>query len=391
MRCLLLGSHPLLIKRQRLLVALHVHCHLTGATDVSGYTGTVGATGKTVDQLTTAELVANNIKPLYKMLHVDLATAGYNQMEKVEGLALIDPWTLAVINDNDFGVANIVVAADGSYTLGEGYMPEPVQLGLIDVRTHGLDASNKDKKINIRQWPVKGMYLPDAIASYKVGNQTFLVTANEGDTRDYDGFSEEERMGKLPLDPIKFPNAAVLKDEKNLGVLLTSTTMGLNTATGLYEELYSVGTRSFSIWTADGTQVYDSGDDFEWLTASIAPASFNVSNSNNTLENRSDDKGPEPEGVVVGKAFGDTYAFIGLERVGGVMVYNVNDPMKPVFVDYINVRDFTADVKTSAAGDLGPEGLAFIKAEDSPNGKPLLVIGNEISGSTRILQIDKAE
>jgi hypothetical protein len=363
--------------------------NLAGATDISSFTGTVGSTGKTVDQLSTADLIANGIKPIAKSLHVDLNTAGYNQVEKVEGLAMIDPWTLAVINDNDFGVANIVVNPDGSYTLGEGYKPEPVQLGVIDIRTHGLDASNKDKKINIRQWPVKGMYLPDAITSYRVRGKTFLVTANEGDTRAYDGFDEEARIGKLALDPVKFPDAAVLQDEKNLGVLLTSSTMGLNSQTGLYEELYSVGTRSFSIWTSDGVQVYDSGDDFEWITATTAPEFFNASNTNNTLENRSDDKGPEPEGVVIGKAYGDTYAFIGLERVGGVMVYNINDPMRPVFVDYLNVRDFSADVETPAAGDLGPEGLAFISAEDSPNRKPLLVIGNEISGSTRILQINR--
>lgn len=365
--------------------------NLAGATDITSFTGTVGSTGKTVDQLGTAELIANGIKPIAKMLHVDLNTAGYNQVEKVEGLAMIDPWTLAVINDNDFGVANIVVAADGSYTLGEGYNPEPVQLGLIDIRTHGLDASNKDKKINIRQWPVRGMYLPDAIASYKVGGKTYLVTANEGDTRAYDGFDEEERIGKLALDPARFPDAAVLQDERNLGVLLTSRTMGRNPQTGLYEELYSVGTRSFSIWTTDGVQVYDSGDDFEWIMAGAAPAHFNASNTNNTLENRSDDKGPEPEGVVIGKAYGDTYAFVGLERIGGVMVYNINNPASPVFVDYLNIRDFSADVKTSAAGDLGPEGLAFISAEDSPNGMPLLVIGNEISGSTRILQINRAD
>ena len=149
-----------------------------------------------------------------------------------------------------------------------------------------------------------------------------------------------------------------------------------------------MGTRSFSIWTADGKQVFDSGDDLEWITATALPAHFNASNTNNSFENRSDDKGPEPEGVAIGEVCGDTYAFIGLERVGGVMVYNINNPHRPVFTDYLNVRDFSADVETSAAGDLGPEGLIFISAKDSPNGKPLLVIGNEISGTTRVLQID---
>ena len=94
------------------------------------------------------------------------------------------------------------------------------------------------------------------------------------------------------------------------------------------------------------------------------------------------------------------YAFIGLERIGGVAVYDISNPLAPVFVDYVNNRDLTQpvslevegeDVSNPAAGDLGPEGLLFIKAEDSPNGKPLLVTGNEISGSTTVLEINKAE
>ncbi|MFM1944183.1 MAG: hypothetical protein RI897_3165 [Verrucomicrobiota bacterium] len=367
--------------------------NLNGATELSDALEADFATaaGKTVDQASIDELTSNGINPILKTLYVDLNQAGYNMVEKVEGLTVIDPWTIALINDNDFNVANITVDETGKFTLNSGYIPEPTVLAIISVHANGLDASNKDDAINIRPWPVKGMYMPDAIASYKVGRYHFLVTANEGDTRDYDGFSEETAIGDLPLDPAFFPNAEPLQNKANLGNLLTSVTMGQNPDTGLYEELYSIGARSFSIWTQNGTQVYDSGDDIEWITAAASPDFFNTSNTKNTFDDRSDDKGPEPEGIALGQIGRDTYAFIGLERIGGVVVYNITSPTQPRFIQYINSRDFTADVESPEAGDLGPEGLIFVPAEESPNGTPLLVVSNEISGTTRIYQISRVD
>ena len=362
--------------------------NLAGTTDVSSLTGPIGTTGKTVDQLTVSEMLSNNIQPIDKLLHVDLNEVGYNKVQKLEGLALIDSETLAVINDNDFGVANILVNTnDGTFSLN--YVPEPIQLGIIKTRLNGLDASDRDGKINIRQWPIRGLYLPDGIASFRIGGKTYLITANEGDAREYDGFTETVRLGdgSVILDPAFFPNAAVLKNEANLGRLNITTTLGTNSATGLYEQLFAFGARSFSIWDAEGKLTFDSGDAFERITADAFPANFNASNSNNTFDNRSDDKGPEPEGVVVGEILGKLYAFIGLERIGGVIVYDLENPATPRFVQYVNNRDFSAAPDTPAAGDLGPEGLLFIKAQDSPNGKPLLVVGNEISGTTTIYQI----
>jgi hypothetical protein len=386
--------------------------NLAGATALTAAqsTNVVGSTGKTVDQLTVAEMVANGIRPVEKQLFVDLNVAGYNQTEKVEGLAVIDPYTIAVVNDNDFGVAQITVNPDGTFT--RNYIPEPLQLGIIDVRHNALDASDRDNKINIRPWPIKGLFMPDTIASYQVGPKTFLVTANEGDAREYitndvPVFVEAVRLGSssVVLDTNKFPNAAVLKNNANLGRLNITSASGRNPGTGVYEEIVAFGARSFSIWDEAGRQVFDSGDDFERLTARIFPDHFNASNSNNDFDNRSDDKGPEPEGVVVGKAFGQDYAFIGLERIGGVVVYDISNPHAPRFVDYVNNRDLTQDVSlvinegtedeeelsNPAAGDLGPEGLLFIKADDSPNGKPLLVIGNEISGTTTVFEINKTK
>ena len=187
---------------------------------------------------------------------------------------------------------------------------------------------------------------------------------------------------------------------------------------GDYDRLYSYGARSFSIYTNDGRQVYDSANDFESIIANLvgsgelAPQAFNSTNtsnyagsvpgeSNDTFDSRSDDKGPEPEGVAVGLVGDRTYAFIGLERIGGIMVYDVTDPAGAFYVDYVNNRDFSQGVCTAvkangtcdngtpnpAALDLGPEGLAFVPAGASPNGRPLLVVGNEISGSTTVYEI----
>jgi 2',3'-cyclic-nucleotide 2'-phosphodiesterase / 3'-nucleotidase / 5'-nucleotidase len=225
--------------------------------------------------------------------------------------------------------------------------------------------------------------------------KTFLITANEGDAREYDRFEEAVRIGDdddVILDSEVFPNGAVLKNDANLGRLNITTTMG-KSAAGLYTELFAFGARSFSIWDSTGKLAYDSGDLLERITAEAYPSNFNASNDNNTFDSRSDDKGPEAEGVVIGKVLGTPYAFIGLERIGGVAVFDVSDPAAPKFIEYVNNRNFDVEPETDdeqgnpAAGDLGPEGLLFISHVASPNGRPLLVVGNEISGTTTIYQI----
>jgi hypothetical protein len=256
---------------------------------------------------------------------------------------------------------------------------------------NGLDASDRDNAINIRPWPVRGMYLPDAIASFKIGSKEYLITANEGDAREYTGFVEEARIGasSVVLNPNIFPNASFLKQNANLGRLKITTTMGDFDGDGTYEALYTFGTRSFSIWNSQGHLLWDSGDQLERITAQAYPDNFNASNANNLFDDRSDDKGPEPEAVAVGFLYGRHYAFIGLERIGGVAVFDVTKPTAPEFVQYVNNRDFTKNVGTIESGDQGPEGMIFISEKDSPNKKPLLVVANEVSGSTTIYEINR--
>jgi len=204
---------------------------------------------------------------------------------------------------------------------------------------------------------------------------------NEGESRALTGFSEEVRVNSASyvLDPTVFPNAATLKQNSNLGRLTVTNATGDTDGDGDFDQIFVPGGRSFSIRTAQGELVFDSGDDFEQITAAQVPASFNSNGTSATFDTRSDNKGPEPEGVVLGKAFGRTYAFIGLERTAGVMIYDVSDPFHPNFVQYMN----------TSPDDISPEGLLFIKEKDSPNGKPLLVVSHEISSTTTIFEINK--
>ncbi|MEB3310094.1 MAG: choice-of-anchor I family protein [Snowella sp.] len=360
--------------------------NLAGATNIDGLDAPIN--GKTLDQMTPDELIAAGITSVRKMLHIDLATAGYNGVEKVEGLALVDADTIAVINDNDFQVAGITIdTTTGTFTPDPS--PEPVVLGLITTNSNGIDPSDRDVGINIRNVPVFGMYQPDSIASFTVNGQTYYVTANEGDSRDYSGFSEEIRVSSADylLDPTLFPDAATLKQNANLGRLQLTKATGDLDSDGDIDQIQALGSRSFSIWDSNGKLVYDSGDDFEQIVASVFPANFNSDNGGNNVDNRSDNKGPEPEGVAVGTINNRTYAFIGLERVGGVMVYEVTNPTAPNFVQYINPRDFAADPQTNAT-DSGPEGLTFIAASDSPNGQPLVVVANEISKTIAVYAVN---
>ena len=254
-----------------------------------------------------------------------------------------------------------------------------------------LDASNEDGLINPTPWPVNGMFQPDSMASYEVDGQTFLIPANEGDARDYPGFSEEARVGDLVLDPTAFPNAAMLQQDANLGRLKVTNVNGDTDNDGDFDELYSFGARSFSIWnTGPVTMAFDSGDLLERITVAHFPDDMNATdNENNSFDDRSDDKGPEPEGLAVGEVSGRTYAFVGLERIGGIAVFDVSDPYEPIFRQYINTRDFSGDAALGTAGDLAPEGLTFISAADNPTGQPLLAVAFEVSGTTTIFAIDE--
>lgn len=267
-------------------------------------------------------------------------------------------------------------------------------LGYVDhsLEANALDASDNNDSILIANWPVRGLYLPDGIASYDVAGQHYLITANEGDAREYDPLEEEIRIknGDYPLDEATFPNAKLLKQDHNIGRLNATSTMGDTDGDGDYDEIYVFGGRGFTIWNgATGARIFNSGDQFEQITASDPEykAVFNASNEEeNEVKSRSDSKGPEPEGIAIGTINDTTYAFIALERTGGVMTYDISNPAAPVFVQYINTRDLA-----EYGGDNGAEGILFLNKNRNPHMEHLLITANEISGTLAVFKINAAE
>ena len=315
----------------------------------------------------------------------------------------LEPEYIAVAPDGKSAWVGLQEAnAVGVLDLSKPSEPRFTQIIPLGNKDHSLpgnklDASDRDL-LNIRNWPVKGLYQPDAIASYSIKGQTYYVLANEGDDRnDFIPGEETRRLSSFAnaeFDPLLFPNIADLRNNTSgaqigIGRATVTQVTAQRNASGQFTEILMLGGRSFSIRKADGTLTYDSGADFENLTAQIYGTQFfNASNDDNSFDSRSDNKGPEPEGVALGKIRGRTFAFIGLERIGGVMVYDVTNPSSARYVDYINTRDFTLAPDGPATNDVGAEGVAFIAAEDSPNGQNLIVVGNEVSGTTVIYSID---
>ncbi|MBI3143341.1 MAG: choice-of-anchor I family protein [Bacteroidetes bacterium] len=353
------------------------------------YTGMPGAGGSTNWQFDNFRVgaktlsVAHNMEPEYVSVSEDSKTA-YVTCQENNALVTIDLITKTIITI--------------------------APLGYKDHNTegNGMDVSDKDKAINIGKWPVRGLYMPDAIAAKSIGGKNYLFSANEGDARDYwfdvdsesecyflggadydDGecmaYSEEYRAEDLDLDDTAFPDESTLLESKNLGRLALTSATGDVDGDGDMDELYSFGARSFSIWDPATTNlVYDSGDDFEQITAKLIPDGFNANNDENGAESRSDNKGPEPEAVALGEYRDSVYAFVGLERTGGVMVYNVSDPAKSRFIAYTNNRDFsdTVDMEKPWAGDLGPECVLFVEGDKVS--EHFVVVANEVSGSVSV-------
>ncbi|WP_153109399.1 choice-of-anchor I family protein [Propionivibrio limicola] len=343
--------------------------------DVRVFGQVVDSTGAIVRSSTVAE----DLEPEYVAISDDSKTA-YVSLQEANAIAVVDLTAANVTKIISLGFKNHSLAGNG------------------------LDPSDKDSGATIGNWPVYGMYMPDSIASYQVNGQTYLVTANEGDSRadwgveDASGDNvnnEETRVKNLSLDTTVFTDATTLKMDANLGRLKVTTKLGDANGDGLYEKLFAFGGRSFSIWNATtGALVFDSGDAFEKKTAEIYGNDFNNNHEENDGDGRSDDKGPEPEALAIGKIYDKTYAFVGLERMGGIMVYDITNPAAPTFVQYLNDRNLVVDPADNSgstysvdAGDLGPEGFKFVSASDSPNGKPLLIVGNEVSGTTAIHEI----
>ncbi|MFY0484353.1 choice-of-anchor I family protein [Staphylococcus haemolyticus] len=312
----------------------------------------------------------------------------------------IEPEYIAVDSQSKYAYVTLQeVSAIAKVDIAKGQI---VQVKGLPYKDHSLaqnamDVSDEDGKSELRRVPVLGLLQPDGIDTYDYNGETYLLIANEGDSQDYEGYSEEKRVKKLK-DDIQldaryyqgYTQAELddmvkngLFDDEQLGRLKVTTSHAFKDADGKYNALVSYGGRSFSILRAsDLEMIYDSGSDIEQRVLDLLPERFNAnyeSADDIKVDDRSDDKGPEAENVVVGKVGSHSYAFVGLERVGGIMIYDITNPNEPYFVKYL----YDPDNK-----DISPEGITFESAEESPNGKPMLIASFELSGTTSAWELE---
>ena len=142
-----------------------------------------------------------------------------------------------------------------------------------------MDTSDRDGEIRFRTAPVLGMYQPDAIAAITIDGRRYVLTANEGDARDYDGYSEETRIADLLLDGTTYPDTTAFRDDAVFGRLRTTDATGDTDGDGDIDQIYVYGGRSMTVWAADGDTlepVADTGSELEYLVARTTPDGFNA-------------------------------------------------------------------------------------------------------------------
>ena len=307
----------------------------------------------------------------------------------------LEPEYIAISDDNktafislqeNNAIASIDIESGNiNYVKGLGFIDHSVEGNEIDA----VRGKGKNAKIDIKNDNFLGTPMPDGIAFLSKDGKDYILTANEGDAREWGKKKNKYENTKSK----KFDEKADKKTE----YLDNDKTDGLDE-----NKIYLLGGRSFSIYDASNlTKVYNSGSDFEKITARIFPDFFNTSNDEDKgpdkLDARSNKKGPEPENVEVLSIKDKTYAIIGLERISGIMIYDITDPSNPVYKDYFNNRIFIKSVNDKEEiglekrGNIGPEGLCAIEAKDSPTGKPIVLVANEVSGTVQVIEFNYSE
>lgn len=308
----------------------------------------------------------------------ELAAAGIVLKKDTAPSADLEPEYIAVSGNKAYVAlqeANAVAVLDINTQQFENIF----SLGFEDHSKVAVDLNKSDGKYDPKTYEhVKGIRMPDGISTAEINGETYLLTANEGDSRAWPVGAEtdtnEIKDKTSPVNGIRTGGKVTWFD--------VSQYDGLEAGTD-----YIFGGRSFTVYkvTAGGLEeVFDSGSDFERITAEVVPDHFNCSNDTVEIEDRSGKKGPEPEGVTIGVVNGHTYAFVGLERTGGVMIYDITDPANAAFMNYFNSRDYSADIRD----DVSPEGLAFVAADKNNSGLPVLILSNEVSGTVSVMAME---
>jgi len=364
-------------------------------TDYSKASDPVG--GVTVVDLT------NPAAPVLRFAGFDKFTV---KAMKAKGIAVS-----SVVNDvsKDFE-PEFVSAVDNNYAFVT--IQEANAIGKLNIRTATFenvtrafesklesvarDTSDRDAGAGPRNYKrVVGASQPDAIAAFTAGAGQYYVTANEGDAREYTCLNDDLRASGLKVDPRRFPDWKAWSANAALGRAKVNPTIGDLDGDGDIDNIHLRGTNSMTIYR-NGSVIWDSGE----LLDQIQIQAFGVANINGSHslssdkstmnyvgQDRSDDKGAEPEGVAVGMVGDRRIAVLGLERMTALAIFDITVPKKPVFQEWIQMLP----AKATPAKDVkhwSPEGIVFVPADKSPSGKALIITSYELSGTLSIHQIE---
>jgi len=343
----------------------------TGALQIAGFSGfdaaTLNAAGVRVFGSAPTDLNGDGVADAGRTVTPFTATAAADL--EPEYIAISADGTKAYVTLQEANALAVLNIATGTYDRIQSF-------GLKDFSQADsyIDAADQNGAYFPTTSPVKGLYQPDGIATFTANGKTYLVTANEGDARDWGSFAEEVRVAAAGLDTAVFPNATTLVNNANLGRLTVSAYTNNTDADAQLEKLEVFGSRSFSIWEYDATtgltQVFDSGSALDSIIAREFPALYD--------DGRADNKGAEPEGVTLGTVDGQLFAFVGLERYNAVLSFAIDTTgAKPTATYSSTIR---------AAGDTGPEVFSFAADPGGSTGR--LFVSNEVSTTTSAFAID---
>lgn len=330
----------------------------------------------------------------FQNLDFDISATGAVLSEIVNNPARdLEPEYVAAV-DNKWAFVTIQEAnAIAMVNIRSAKIVDIFSAGFTDRSQIEFDPSDRDTSNGPRTYDnVYGSRQPDTIAAFKSGNDYYFATANEGDSREWSCLSDDLRAASLLGDSTIFPTWSTLDDQNQLGRLKVDPNLGDIDGDGDYDAIYARGGRSFTMFR-NGTEIYDSGS----LLETIQVALFGVANINGQHEldgdvveyapqSRSDDKGAEPEGIAIGMVGSKRVLILGLERMSALVLFDITNPANPLIEQWTQMMP-VSNTSLVEATAWSPEGIIFISASQSPNGKPLVITSYELSGSLTIHQL----
>ena len=299
--------------------------------------------------------------------------------------------------DNNYAYVTIQEAnAIGKLNIGSATFESISRAFESKVSRVARDTSDRDAGAGPRTYTnVVGASQPDAIAGFTIGAGQYFVTANEGDAREYTCLNDDLRGSALKVDARRFPDWSILSGSAALGRAKVNPTIGDEDGDGDIDTIHLRGSNSMTMYR-NGIVIWDSAE----LLDQIQTKAFGVTNINGSHslssdkstmnyvgQDRSDDKGSEPEGVAVGMVGNRRIAILGLERMTALAIFDITQPRNPVFQEWLQMLP----TKATPAKDVkhwSPEGIIFVPADKSPSGKALVITSYELSGSLSIHQIE---